>query len=160
MTQENVNHPAHYNQHPAGIECIDIIRHYTCDIANAIKYLWRAGLKQEMGKQDAEKEIEDLHKALWYIVDYLKMCKTQGRQHYYLGCAADIVLLRLTSHHIDDVVNGYEQNVATAMNGLLRIGIISSHTVYAVMEWEYWIEQSQKAILQRIDDIKEQIKED
>lgn len=159
MTQENVNHPAHYNQHPAGIECIDIIRHYTCDIANAIKYLWRAGLKQEMGKQDAEKEIEDLHKALWYIVDYLTMCKIQGRQHYYLGCAADTVLLRLTGHHIDDVVNGYEQNVATAMNGLLRIGIISSHTVYAVMEWEYWIEQSQKAILQRIDDIEEQIKE-
>ena len=36
---EHVNHPKHYNQHPAGIECIDIIRHYTCDIANALKYL-------------------------------------------------------------------------------------------------------------------------
>ena len=57
MAKEYVNHPAHYNQHPAGIECIDIIRHYTCDIANAIKYLWRAGLKPEMGKQDAEKKI-------------------------------------------------------------------------------------------------------
>ena len=33
MKQEQVNHPKHYNSHPAGIECIDIIRHYTCDIA-------------------------------------------------------------------------------------------------------------------------------
>jgi len=77
-----------------------------------------------------------------------------------LGCAADTVLLRLTGHHIDDVVNGYEQNVATAMSGLLRIGIISEHTVYAVMDCEYWIERSQIAILQRIDDIEKQIKED
>ena len=66
----NVNHPKHYNSHPNGIECIDIIRHYVCDIANAIKYLWRAGLKPEMGMEDAEKEIEDLKKALWYIEDY------------------------------------------------------------------------------------------
>lgn len=158
MAKEYVNHPEHYNQHPAGIECIDIIRHYTCDIANAIKYLWRAGLKPEMGKQDAEKEIEDLHKALWYITDYITMCATQGRQHYYLGSAADTELLRLTGHHIDDIVNGYEQNVATAMSGLLRVGIISTHTVYAVMYWEFWIEQSQKAILQRIEDIEEHIK--
>ena len=57
---EHVNHPKHYNSHPNGIECIDIIRHYVCDIANAIKYLWRAGLKAEMGMENAEKEIEDL----------------------------------------------------------------------------------------------------
>ena len=57
---EHVNHPQHYNSHPNGIECIDIIRHYVCDIANAIKYLWRAGLKVELGMEDAEKEIEDL----------------------------------------------------------------------------------------------------
>ncbi len=44
---EHVNHPAHY-QRKDGIECIDIIRHYICDIANALKYLMRAGKKQEM----------------------------------------------------------------------------------------------------------------
>ena len=68
--EENVNHPKHYNSHPAGVECIEVIRHYVCDIANAIKYLWRAGLKPEMGKDDAEKEIEDLKKAYWYIEDF------------------------------------------------------------------------------------------
>ena len=64
---EHVNHPRHYNARPDGLECIEIVRHYTFDIGCAIKYLWRAGLKVEMGKPNREKEIEDLQKALWYI---------------------------------------------------------------------------------------------
>jgi hypothetical protein len=56
-----VNHPAHYNQHPAGIECIDVIEEFPFNVASAIKYLWRAGLKP--GSDLAE----DLHKAAWYI---------------------------------------------------------------------------------------------
>lgn len=58
---EKVNHPRHYNLHPAGIECIDVIEHMTFNIGSAVKYLWRAGLKP------ATKEDEDLKKALWYI---------------------------------------------------------------------------------------------
>lgn len=70
-----VNHPLHYNQHPSGIECIEIARHYCFSIGNAIKYLWRAGLKQEVGKSDVTKEIEDLEKAKWYIDDHIKQLK-------------------------------------------------------------------------------------
>ena len=154
---EHVNHPKHYNQHPAGIECIDLIRHYTCDIANAIKYLWRAGLKAEMGMKDAEKEIEDLNKALWYIEDYRMLCRNKGCQHRHLGCAATVVLLRLTGHNIDDVVKGYEKNVAAAISSLLRVGIISEHTVYAVEEWEYWLNEAAKAIHTRILNIQPQL---
>jgi hypothetical protein len=61
VKKETVNHPEHYNSHPKGIECIDVIEdipHF--NIANAIKYLWRAGLK-------TEDPLEDLEKALWYI---------------------------------------------------------------------------------------------
>ena len=61
-----VNHPKHYTSHPSGVECIEITRHYTFDIGNAIKYLWRAGLKKEQGLSDIEKEIEDCKKAIWY----------------------------------------------------------------------------------------------
>ena len=68
----NVGKPAHYNSHPSGIECIDIARHYCFSIGNAIKYLWRAGLKKEQGKSDKQKEIEDLQKAIWYINDRIK----------------------------------------------------------------------------------------
>lgn len=72
-----VNHPLHYNQHPSGIECIEIARHYCFPIGNAIKYLWRAGLKQEVGKSDVTKEIEDLEKAKWYIQDRINQLKQQ-----------------------------------------------------------------------------------
>ena len=71
-TVDNVNHPKHYTQHPSGIECIDITRHYCFDIGNAIKYLWRAGLKKDASLNDKQKEIEDLKKAIWYIKDRIK----------------------------------------------------------------------------------------
>ena len=54
-----VNHPSHYNSHPAGIECITVIEHFNCNIANAMKYLWRQKLK--------ENSLEDLRKAAWYV---------------------------------------------------------------------------------------------
>ena len=64
---ENVDHPKHYTSHPSGVECIQITEHYDFCIGNAIKYLWRAGLKNDEGRPKIEKEIEDLQKADWYI---------------------------------------------------------------------------------------------
>ena len=69
---DNVNHPAHYNSHPSGIECIEIARHHNFNIGNTIKYLWRAGLKSEEGMEDTDKQVEDLNKAIWYIKDEIK----------------------------------------------------------------------------------------
>lgn len=66
---DNVNHPQHYTSHPSGIECIEIARHYCFSIGNAIKYLWRAGLKKDASLSDKQKEIEDLKKAVFYIND-------------------------------------------------------------------------------------------
>lgn len=56
---EAVNHPAHYNAHPSGIECITVVEHMGFNVGNAIKYLWRA---DEKGAP-----IEDLRKAAWYV---------------------------------------------------------------------------------------------
>lgn len=60
MTKDHdpVNHPKHYTDHPSGIECIQITEHLSFTIGNAIKYLWRADLKNG---------VEDLKKAAWYI---------------------------------------------------------------------------------------------
>lgn len=69
----NVEHPSHYTSHPSGVECITVTRHFCFDIGNAIKYLWRAGLKKEQGMSELEKEIEDCNKAIWYIKDHVKM---------------------------------------------------------------------------------------
>lgn len=77
VEEDNVNHPAWYTKHPSGIECIEITRHYCFAIGNAIKYLWRAGLKQEQGMNDKQKEIEDLQKAIWYINDRIKHLKNE-----------------------------------------------------------------------------------
>ena len=67
--KDNVNHPKHYISDPSGIECIDITRHRNFNVGNAIKYLWRAGLKIDADKSSINKQIEDLEKAVWYIVD-------------------------------------------------------------------------------------------
>ena len=61
--QDNVNHPSHYTADPSGVECIQITRHRNFNVGNAIKYLWRAGLKDEA------RTIEDLEKAMFYIKD-------------------------------------------------------------------------------------------
>jgi hypothetical protein len=72
---EKVNHPKHYNSHPSGIECIEIARHYCFSIGNVFKYIWRAGLKKELGTEDICKEIEDLEKASWYLNDRISELK-------------------------------------------------------------------------------------
>lgn len=64
-----VSHPLHYTSDPSGVECIQITRHRTFNIGNAIKYLWRAGLKSDSATTAREKEIEDLRKAEFYIRD-------------------------------------------------------------------------------------------
>lgn len=74
---DNVNHPAHYTSHPSGIECIQVTRHYCFSIGNAIKYLWRAGLKASTDKTQREKEIEDLKKAKWYIDDRIQQLENE-----------------------------------------------------------------------------------
>ena len=66
-----VNHPKHYCDHPSGIECIEITRHHDFAIGNAIKYLWRAGLK------DSDNEIQDLKKAVWYIQDKISQLENK-----------------------------------------------------------------------------------
>lgn len=59
--------PNHYKSHPSGIECIEVTRHYSFNIGNVIKYLWRAGLKNN---GDADKaRLEDYEKARWYLDD-------------------------------------------------------------------------------------------
>lgn len=58
---ETVNHPPHYNKHPSGVECIEIIQWFSFNIGTAMKHLWRAGMKP------GADTIEDLDKAIRYI---------------------------------------------------------------------------------------------
>lgn len=67
-----VNHPKHYTEHPSGIECIQVTRHFNFCLGNAIKYIWRADLKHDA--------VEDLRKAIWYIQEEInERVRVQGR---------------------------------------------------------------------------------
>lgn len=62
MENDAIN-PSHYKGGFAfrEMECIDLTRELPFSIGNAVKYVWRAGMKD-----DAE---QDLAKAEWYIQD-------------------------------------------------------------------------------------------
>jgi hypothetical protein len=77
-SRDMVNHPYHYTSSDAVcdkcgdcIECIEVTRHMSFNIGNAVKYLWRF---QDKGG------LEDLKKARWYLEDHMKemerKCKT------------------------------------------------------------------------------------
>lgn len=57
--EDPVNHPKHYTAHPSGVECIQITETMNFCLGNAVKYIWRADLKNDA--------IEDLKKAVWYV---------------------------------------------------------------------------------------------
>lgn len=66
--RDMVNHPQHYNAHPSGIECIEVVRHMNFNLGNAMKYIWRAGEKNG---------VEDLKKAVWYLQD--EIARAEGK---------------------------------------------------------------------------------
>jgi len=59
VVDDPVEHPAHYTRN--GVELIDVIDSLPYCRGAAIKYIYRAGIK------DKDKEIEDLRKAAWMI---------------------------------------------------------------------------------------------
>jgi hypothetical protein len=76
VVSDSVNHPSHYNSSPAkceecgkNIECITIVRHMSFNLGNAIKYIWRAGLKP------GQTDVQDLEKAVWYLQDEIERRK-------------------------------------------------------------------------------------
>lgn len=60
--------PDHYTHHPSGVEAIQITEHLNFCLGNAMKYIWRAGLKGDA--------IEDLEKSKWYIQREIDRIKT------------------------------------------------------------------------------------
>lgn len=58
MSDDLINHPAHYTSCPSGIECIEITELLPFCLGNCYKYLHRAGLKGD--------ELTDLKKAVFY----------------------------------------------------------------------------------------------
>lgn len=81
--QDRVNHPGHYTwlKDTLGIEVIDLARQFNFNIGNALKYILRAGRKEEEGYTNAEKRVEDLRKAVFYLNDEITQMQKTEDEH-------------------------------------------------------------------------------
>jgi len=68
---DDVNSPSHYTSHPSGVECIAITEAFNFNVGNAVKYLWRAGLKDDA--------LQDLRKAAWYVQREIERRERAGK---------------------------------------------------------------------------------
>jgi hypothetical protein len=71
IKKEQVNHPSHYGGKDNVYEAIKVIHAWDLgfDLGNTVKYISRAG------KKDANKEIEDLEKAEFYLKARINVLK-------------------------------------------------------------------------------------
>ena len=65
-----VNNPAHYTNHPSGVECIEITEHMSFCVGSAMKYLWR--------HEHKGKPVEDLRKAVTFIEREIARLESSG----------------------------------------------------------------------------------
>ena len=108
---EQVEHPRHYNQHPSGIEAIEIIEHLPCNLGNAIKYIWRCGLKA------SSDPLRDLRSAEWYVRREIDRIKRFGRRRDTLT-SADVAWSALAQRIVDGAGEG--DLLAECLDALLR----------------------------------------
>ena len=83
VMNDAVNSPDHYTSHGSGIECIQVTEHMNFCLGNAVKYIWRAGLKGD--------SIEDLSKAVWYLereIQKIKIDKWRKEREASKGLSA------------------------------------------------------------------------
>ena len=92
-TSQDAVNPKHYKSHPSGIECIEIRRHLTSNRADAIKYLWRLGKKDESN--------QELRKAIWYLNDEANHFGHAPAYHYVSLSVLNAKLNKLALYQSD-----------------------------------------------------------
>ncbi len=60
----------HYNVHPSGVECIEVVEHMGFNLGSAFKYGWRYYAKAD--------PLEDLRKMLYYVEREIDRQKVRG----------------------------------------------------------------------------------
>ena len=118
---DTVDHPPHYNKHPSGVECVDIVEHMLFNVGNAIKYLWRSDHKDDA--------LEDLRKAAWYVQREIERLEKQA------GISASSVEYVKTVEpenarcYIDEYFNDVEETEAIVFDGLdaAILGVAEQH---------------------------------
>lgn len=80
MINDPVTHPSHYTS--GKIEVIDFITDQKLDfcLGNVVKYISRAGKKEQHGKDIFTKTLEDLKKAKFYLDYKIKLLEETNIQ--------------------------------------------------------------------------------
>jgi hypothetical protein len=98
------------------VECVDIAEHLSFNLGNALKYLWRSGLKNEATAR------EDLEKALWYLNREEDLLFTPLSHLSVFSREAVIVLARKVSfsfESFEDLVGREEETEASPFEFLI-----------------------------------------
>lgn len=107
-----VNSPSHYTAHPNGVECIVLTEAMGFCDGNAVKYLWRAGLKGD--------RLEDLRKARWYAI---RAQSTNSR-------TCDPGLVDMDKSWVQEIITVFPARIASAMWHLIaREYVLAIHAI-------------------------------
>lgn len=129
---DSVNHPKHYATHPSEVECIQITEHMSFCLGNAVKYIWRAGEK--------ENSIEDLKKAIWYV----ERAKKSWKPFRKLYC-----LIFLPELRVDFLINRY----MAYEKSTIKAGLV--HTLFDCDLGRKNLKKYKKAIISAINNMIE-----
>ncbi len=148
VRKEMVDSPKHYNSHPSKKECIEIVRYYCFDVGNAMKYLWRAGLKGEEGMTGRDKEVEDCMKAIWYLKDYV----------HSTGSMQRVTLQGDVKHpsglECDDIADYFNDYIAEAFRQLWWVGVVIDGSLFRPKRELYKVWMAIENIKKHIHDIE------
>ncbi len=105
MTTDDAINPRHYSVHPSGVQCIEISRWLSADLAQAFQYVWRCGQKDD--------PVQDLKKAIWFIEDEMSINNDDKHTINYLKIGQNItnVLSYESGHKRDALAHIVRANV-------------------------------------------------
>lgn len=104
---DTIQKAAHYNQHPSGVEAIEISRHLPGNLAQAFQYVFRAPYKGD--------QIRDLRKATYFLRDQAK----------HLGPAGDTVPDRVLALGLQVMDHERDHRLREAMSAILVCTTVS-----------------------------------
>lgn len=115
--KEEVDHPAHYNSHPSGIEAIQIVEHLSFNLGSAFKYLYRRDHKND-------DPITDLKKAGWYLDAELRRYDRHNCERSIPSPNAAVSVEEIAVRHrlmvdLRRVCSHEPANMAAAMTGII-----------------------------------------
>lgn len=141
VNRQNIEKPVYYNSHPSGIEAISITQRRDFNMGNVIKYIWRAGLKNEHGLSTKAKQLEDLNKALVYLgfeLSYLKELKKElGAKGTFKKLYIRLLPIKEDNKMKDLIIHHYSNYCMMALDSIWNVGLYTDYDLANFKSTEY-----------------------